>query len=303
MITSTRFALALTLFAAPFAFAQTADDAVNTSVGGLSGQEGLNATIWVQTAAEARIAAIQAYALATRQLDVALQDKNWTAAVEQRPNYQQLPPAIILDVDETVLDNSPYQARLVRDDATFTGQSWEAWVSEANAKAIAGAPEFLRYAARKGVAIFYVTNRGKSEEAATRENLKRLGLPLATNVDAVLMNGEQPHWTSDKTSRRAFIAHFFRVLLLVGDDLNDFVPAKPMSRARRLELVAQYQNYWGQKWILLSNPLYGSWEGALLDYRSDLSRQEIFARKYGALEPRETVAPVAASPDAAGATR
>ena len=231
-LTSTRLALALTLLTAPLAHAKPAivdapapDNSVNTAVGGLSGQEGLNATTWVQTAAEARIAALQAYALATRQLDVALKDKSWSAAVEQRPNYAQLPPAIILDLDETVLDNSPYQARLVRDDSTYTGPSWEAWVLQAEAKAIAGAPAFLKYAAKRGVQIFYVSNRGAREEAATRQNLKRLGLPLQTNGDHVLMNGEQPTWTSDKTSRRAFVAASHRVLLLVGDDLNDFVPA------------------------------------------------------------------------------
>ena len=82
---------------------------------GLMGQEGLNATAWVQSSAEAKIAALQAYHLATRQLDVALADPNWSAAVEQGAGYQTLSPAIILDLDETVLDNSPYQARLVRD--------------------------------------------------------------------------------------------------------------------------------------------------------------------------------------------
>ena len=74
-----------------------------------------------------------------------------------------------------------------------------------------------------------------------------------------------------------------------------------MSRARRLELVAQYEKYWGSKWILLSNPLYGSWEGALLDYRNDLSRQQVFARKYGALQTGEPVTATAPAPGKAGA--
>ena len=119
---------------------------------GLTGQEGLNATAWVQSSAEAKIAARQAYHLASRQLDAALRDRNWSAAVEQRAPYQKLPPAIILDLDETVLDNSPYQARLVRDDALFTIGSWDAWVSQASAPAVSGAPAFLKYAALKGVA-------------------------------------------------------------------------------------------------------------------------------------------------------
>ena len=280
-----RFSLLLTLALLPAcALAQTvAPPDIPNPPPGVSGQEGLNATAWVQTSAESRIAALQAYRLATRQLDVALKDKNWTAAVEQGRDYRKLPPAVILDLDETVLDNSPYQARLVRDNAVYSGASWESWVNEAAAPAIAGSVAFLRAAAGRGVRIFYVSNRGAAEETATRENLKRLGAPIDWRFDAVLMNGERPAWTSDKTSRRAFVAQTHRVLLIVGDDMNDFVPAKPLTLAERDALLNRYADYWGDRWILLSNPLYGSWEGALFDYRYDLSREEILRRKYQAL--------------------
>ena len=161
-------------------------------------------------------------------------------------DYRELPPAVILDLDETVLDNSPYQARLVRDNAVYSGASWESWVNEAAAPAIAGSVAFLRAAAARGVAIFYVSNRGAAEETATRENLKRLGAPIDWRFDAVLMNGERPAWTSDKTSRRAFVAQTHRVLLIVGDDMNDFVPAKPLTLAERDALLNRYADYWGR---------------------------------------------------------
>jgi acid phosphatase len=266
-------------------------------VGGLMGQEGLNATVWVQRAAEAKIAARQAYFLATRQLDAALKDRKWSAAVEQGKAFEKLPPAVILDLDETVLDNSPYQARLVRADAPYSGQSWAKWVAEANASSIAGAQTFLSYAQKKGVRIFYISNRSRSEESATRLNLRRLGLPLQDPADHVLMSGERNGWTSDKTSRRAFVARNHRVLLLIGDDLNDFVPAKPMTLQQRYQLLEKYATRWGQRWILLSNPLYGSWEGALFNYQNGLPRQEMLRRKYGLLETRDAVAvsPKAAS--------
>lgn len=267
------------------AFAQNAPDRKE--------QDGLDATLWVQTSAEAKIAAQQAYFLATRQLDAALRDKKWTAAVEQTAPVEKLPPAIILDLDETVLDNSPYQARLVRDDALYSGAGWASWVQQKSAGAIPGATQFLLYAQRRGVRIFYISNRGKNEEEATRENLRRLGLPLGGPSDHFLLQGEKPDWTSDKTSRRRFVAQTHRILLLIGDDLNDFMPAKPLPLQARLDLMQRYSSYWGQKWILLSNPLYGSWQGALFDYRNDLSRQEMLRRKYGALQTREAAAPVA----------
>ncbi len=286
---SARFSWALLAVLAPSnAFAQNNTTPSAVPVGGMMGQEGLNATAWVQTAAEWKIAARQSYFLATRQLDAALKDPKWSAVAEQRSS-PKLPPAVILDLDETVLDNSAYQARLVRDDAPFTPQSWGNWVAQSSAPAIPGAQKFLHFANKKGVKIFYITNRTKGEEAATRENLKRLGLPVQGPNDHVLTLGERPEWTTDKITRRRFVAKNHRVLLLVGDDLNDFITAKPRSLQERLDLLEKYSASWGQKWILLSNPLYGSWEGALFDYKNDLSRQGMLGRKYGALQTRELV--------------
>ena len=259
-------------------------------------QESLTATAWVQSAAEAKIAARQAYFLATRQLDAALRSPKWSAAIEQKPRFEKLPPAVILDLDETVLDNSPYQARLVRDNALYSSQGWTRWVAQADASAIPGASAFLEFASKKGVQIFYVSNRNTGEEAATRENLRRLGLPVQGPDDHVLMSGERPEWTSDKTTRRTFVAQKHRILLLVGDDLNDFVTAKPRTRPERLDLMERYAQFWGQRWIMLSNPLYGSWEGALFDYRSDLSREEMLQRKYNALQTGEASPPLSPVP-------
>lgn len=290
------FAFFSSLFASPTR-AQIAapipQGAPTTPPAGLMGQEGLNATAWVQSSTEAKIAARQAYFGAIRQLEIALKTKNWSAAVEQSAGFEKLPPAVILDLDETVLDNSPYQARLVRDDLPFTGPSWAKWVAQADAKALPGAAKFLNFANRKGVKIFYVSNRGQAEEAATRQNLAKLGLPVQGPDDHILMSGEKSDWTSDKTSRRRFVAQKHRVLLLIGDDMNDFVPAKPLTRQQRLDLMEKYGSYWGERWILLSNPLYGSWEGALFDYQNGLSRAEMLARKYRALDTREMATPAA----------
>jgi 5'-nucleotidase (lipoprotein e(P4) family) len=300
---------------APFVWAQTpivaAPPAANpiTEVAPLPqtpilGQEGLNSTLWVQTSAEASFAAQQAYRLATYQLDKALRDKNWSAAIEQTESARKLPPAIILDIDETVLDNSAYQARLVRDDAPYSSASWDRWVSQSAALAIPGAAKFLAYAARKGIHIFYVSNRGIGEEAATRENLRRVGLPVQGPDDHVLMNGEMPNWTSDKTTRRSFLAQKYRLLLLFGDDFNDFITAKPRSVAERLNLLAKYEPYLGERWILISNPLYGSWESAILNFENGLSREDILRRKYTQLRTQEPAVAVSlASPGAATATR
>ena len=225
--------------------------------------EGLDAVLWTQTSVEYRATALQAYALARMQLDRALADPSWTAATEQvaRP-FEGLPPAVILAADETVLDNAAYQARLIQDRATYNEENWAAWVNERKATAVPGAVAFTQYARDRGVAVFYVTNRNAPEEPATRDNLAALGFPLDPARDTVLSRRERPEWASDKTTRREHVAKEFRVLLLVGDDLGDFLPSRG-TVAERDARVAPYAEWWGTKWIALPNPMYGSWMSAL----------------------------------------
>jgi 5'-nucleotidase (lipoprotein e(P4) family) len=223
----------------------------------------LYSTLWIQTAAEYRATAWQAYEAAREVLVRAVADSAWTAAVEQEgASFAALPPAVIVDVDETVLDNAAFQARVILAGGSFDPEAWAAWVEEAQAPPVPGAPEFLRLADSLGVTPFYVTNRDAPLEAATRRNLEAAGMPVDPRVDTVLSRGEQEEWTSDKTSRREWVAERYRVVLLVGDDFNDFVPAR-LPRPERDLLVERYRDRWGEEWIILPNPNYGSWEGAL----------------------------------------
>src|SRR5690606_15658902 len=135
--------------------------------------ENLHSTLWTQTSVEYRASTLQAYRLAMLMLDRALADSSWTAALEQEASgsYASLPPAVVLDVDGTVLDNSAYQARLVLEDAAYASDSWNAWVQEARAVPVPGAVAFTRYAHDKGVTVIYLTNRRGDTEEATRRNL------------------------------------------------------------------------------------------------------------------------------------
>jgi acid phosphatase len=243
----------------------------------------LYATLWQQTSAEYRAIAMQAYAAAREVLPLALADSGWTAAVEQEDaDFSSLPPAVILDVDETVLDNSPQQARVILEGRSFDPDAWARWVDEARAPPVPGAVEFLALADSLEVAVFYVTNRDAPLERATRENLEAMGMPLDPQVDTVLARGEREDWTSDKTSRRAWVAERYRIVLLVGDDFNDFVAAR-LPRDERDRLVERYRERWGDRWIVLPNPIYGSWEGAL--YRQgDLTDDERARQRLEALD-------------------
>ncbi len=228
----------------------------------------LNATLWVTNSVEFKANALAVYQLARIRLDEALADKNWTAATEQTGNYQDLPPAVILDADETVIDNGAYEAWLIRTGKDYESATWAQWIDDAEARAVPGAVEFTKYADSKGVKVFYVTNRKAPEEAGTRKNLEALGFPMGGNVDTVLVRGEKEEWTSAKGTRRAFIAQDYRILLLIGDNYGDFSDDGG-SEADRLASLEANMAHIGHDWIFIANPEYGAFESApfMSDYK------------------------------------
>lgn len=245
--------------------------------------EKLHTTLWVMTAPEYRGVTLGIFRTARDRLDAALKNRKWTAAVEQQGRFDKLPPAVILDVDETVLDNSGYNVRIIGLQRSWDGATWSRWVEEARAPAIPGAVEFTQYARRRGVQVFFVTNREAELEAATRRNLEREGFPLDAKIDTVYTKGEKPGWTSDKSVRRREIAARYRILLLCGDDLGDFLGGIAVPPAGRQALAARYDGNWGTKWIILPNAHYGSWEDALYGFDRKLDDAVILRKKYEAL--------------------
>jgi acid phosphatase len=221
----------------------------------------LNATLWMQRSIEYKANSIAVFALARMRLDEALADKNWTGAPdEQTGNYQDLPPAIVVDLDETAMDNSRFQAWMVLNDKVFTPKVWTEFVNANVSETIPGALDFLKYADQKGVKVFYVSNRTAEEEAGTRKNAERLGFPMGGNVDTFLMARKKPEWGSAKSTRRAFVAKDYRVLLNLGDNFGDFSDAYRGTDAERNKVFEDNKARWGREWIMLANPTYGSFE-------------------------------------------
>jgi acid phosphatase len=264
------------------------------------GRETVNATLWMQRAAEYRIAAEQVYRLATERLVTSIAAPG-TAAVEQQgmdpARLAALPTAVVVDLDETILDNAFYQARRALAGAEFDEPSWDAWMAEGAAPAVPGAVEFLRAASRAGHKVFYVTNRscprgtapgaGCPSREATLRNLVALGLPDAGAPDALLQRGDRPEWSgSSKVSRRAWVAERYRIVALAGDDLHDFVDRAEYAQ-RREELAPLF----GTRWFLLPNAMYGSGERAIVggactpDMDAATCAAANTARKYAALDP------------------
>jgi 5'-nucleotidase (lipoprotein e(P4) family) len=245
----------------------------------------LNAVLWMQRSVEYKASALTAFALAWIRLDQALADPSWTAAPkEQTGAYQSRPPAVILDIDETLLDNSGYQAWMTLKDTTFDPKTWNAYVNTVSSVAIPGAVEFAKHAAARGVKVFYVSNRTAEEEPATRKNLEKFGFPLDDKIDTVLMTREQPDWGSAKGTRRAHVARSYRILLNVGDNFGDFVDEYRGTEAERLKVLEEHKDRWGREWIMLANPSYGSFESAPYKHDFKLSTGDKRKAKRGVLD-------------------
>lgn len=242
----------------------------------------VNASLWMQSSAEYRANALQVYGVARRQLDAALADKTWNAIAGAAP-APAMPAAVVLDLDETAIDNTRYEARVIRKGTTYDLDEWKKYSKESSAAATPGATEFLRYAQSRGVKPFYISNRSSDEEPAMLENLRRLGYPLDPNEDTILFRGERKEWqTGDKTARREYVASKYRVLLVFGDDLNDFVSALGKTRDERAALVTDNAAEWGTKWMILPNPIYGSWEKAIVGNSTNCEQTQ---KKLDALKP------------------
>lgn len=245
----------------------------NTEQSGLPGpNDNLNAVAWTQTAIERDLIYRQAYRAAGFQLDRALADPEWEALASNERKGGRPPAlkfAVILDIDETVLDNSPYQARLVINGTRYDEFTWSEWCREENAAALPGALEFTRLAADKGITVFYLSNRAQDLGDATLANLRKLGFPITESHEVFLGLGtvvpgcEQNG--SDKSCRRELISRDYRVLMQFGDQLGDFVDVTANSREGRAQVIAPYLDWVGERWFVLPNPTYGHWESALFD--------------------------------------
>jgi 5'-nucleotidase (lipoprotein e(P4) family) len=243
---------------------------------------GERATLWIRTSAEYRAASEAIYRAAADQLARGLADPAWTAEPAQTGDFSALPPAVVMDIDETVLDNSEPQAQMLREKTCFDefDTLWDEWIAERRAPAVPGATGFIHAArsmsdaAGRPVRVLYVTNRECSrrprddspcpQEEDTLANLRALGLDAPTLRQDLMLKGEREDWGSEKLSRRLEIAKTYRIVLVVGDDFGDFAPGVRRGTVTgREEARCEHAKLWGRGWFMIPNPMYGSWLVAL----------------------------------------
>jgi len=248
------------------AFAQTpAEPAQNTYIEG--------ATLWQQTSGERRALSYQAFTLARLMLD---RDMKMT-------HRSRRPRAVIVDCDETIIDNGRFEGMLLKNRVNYNQKDWTEWINRAEAEAVPGAVEFLRYAASRGVRIFYITNRNDSQKAGTATNLKKLGFPNVS--DQTLLIQTDPKNSSKEPRRQSVVARY-RIVLLMGDDLNDFSEVFENSKTidARIAAADSYKAEFGKRFIVLPNSMYGNWESAIYDYNFKLTEAEKAAKRKNLLK-------------------
>jgi len=246
--------------------------------------EMLNATLWQQTSAEYIGLTNQVYQTALNNLDRALADTAWTAALEQTNDYALLPPAVMLDIDETVLDNGPYEARIINTLGQYSPASFAEWCHKQNAPLVPGAKAFLDYAVERDVAVFYYSSRREKLRTCTTRNMRELGLPLPDDAQLLLSDG------ASKSDYRKMVARQYRILLLVGDNLEDFVDGSKSDPAARRELALRYAGRWGRQWMILPNSIYGHWEASMYNFDYRLPRDQQLQMKMLYLQEQQELA-------------
>jgi len=213
----------------------------------------VNTVIWQQSA-EAKAMYYQTFNLARWRLEQTL-----------RTYKSNKLPAIVLDIDETVLDNSPYAAANIIHKQHFP-QGWSGWVKAAKAKPLPGALDFLNYANSQNVTIFYVTNRTLDQKDDTIKNLKALGFPQLKDSHLMFKHKE-----GSKEDRRQTISATYEIIMLIGDQLTDLSSVFDNAPlAKRNNEVNKLRDSFGDKYILLPNPTYGAWLDVITDYRYDI---------------------------------
>lgn len=220
--------------------------------------------LFVQLSAEYKAQCYQAYNAASMSL------------IQKTAGNQIAKPAVVLDLDETVLDNSPYAGFQIESGLPYSPKSWKEWTAKANAATIPGAKEFLKLADSLGVTLFYVSNRRVEELESTRQNMKDLGLPQIADSNFLLRDD-----ASEKESRRNKITEKgYEVLLFCGDQLGDFHQywdeADNPERSKRAE---EQKHKFGRDYIILPNPVYGIWERNLFKDSSYTAGQKNKLRK------------------------
>ncbi|MDO4690381.1 MAG: 5'-nucleotidase, lipoprotein e(P4) family [Fusobacterium sp.] len=240
------------------------EDKISLTYEELRSEQNVMSTNWFQTSGEAKALFIQAYNIATQRLK------------EHLKKPSEKPYSIVLDLDETVLDNSVYSAENIKKGRNWSKESWNEWVNMSAAGVLPGAKDFLELANKNKVEIYYISDRYEEHLDATIKNLKKLGLPVQSRAH-VLLKGKNDK--SGKVNRRDYVKNHTNLIMLFGDNLSDFEEFSTKSIEDRNKKVEELAKEFGTKFIVFPNPMYGAFETAIYGGKFGDAKDLINARR------------------------
>lgn len=214
------------------------------------------ALLWASNAAEYRACFLQTYKMARVSITDSLSKRG--------PEGQGKPLAVVMDLDETVVNNQAFMTFLFLTNQGISWRDWSAWEKQdfGFAPLLPGALAFVRDLEREGITICYVSNRYE----ANRADNVRLLVDLGLIRDAGEVSGEnrtrlQLHTTtSDKQARFSEVESRYEVLAYVGNELTDFPGWYGLKTAEEREaLLWRSSDLLGTRYFILPNPMYGPW--------------------------------------------
>lgn len=226
----------------------------------LSQEHLVYSTVWFQKSPEAKALFYQAFNIAKERV------------VELSKVKGEKPKAVVVDLDETMIDNSPFQGKMILKGKPFSSDFWEEWSELSRAKATPGAKDFTLFCDSIGVEVIYLSNRGTNELEWTMRNLDSLGFAFVKPQNFLLKDS-----TSGKEPRRVKTAEQYDIILLLGDNLNDFTEVfEHRGDDWGVSIVEKYRNEFGKRFIIFPNPMYGDWEKSAYKYGKELNEKEKF---------------------------
>jgi len=206
---------------------------------------------WVRGSVEAAALYVQTYRLASDELAKQRGSKETSCAASRSE-----PWGVVLDVDETVLDNSAWRVELAQRGQTYSEERWNAWARTQRATALPGAEQFIRGVKELCGHVVLVTSRSEGICDATRSNLQAQGLVHDAVICARGGKSKQQSFTEIGTGTAARGLAALEIVAFVGDNIQDF----PEWTQTSCKSLAELERDFGKKYFLLPNPIYGSWE-------------------------------------------
>ncbi|MBU8893676.1 MAG: 5'-nucleotidase, lipoprotein e(P4) family [Bacteroidales bacterium] len=226
-------------------------------------------TLWYQKSGEMKAIYYQCFNWAKLRVEMSLQN-----------NHSEIKKAVVVDIDETMLDNSPFETKSINTGQGYSRETWGGWTSKIDAKPLPGAVEFSKYAESRGVEVFYISNRGVADFDVTLKNLQNENFAFADSAHLLLKTN-----TNSKKERRSLVTENYEIILLIGDNLGDFSEIfEDRSLNYGFDEVEKHKSDFGDKFIVLPNPMYGSWENAVFENNKELTNEEKYALRKNALE-------------------